>query len=137
MSDKHITKTLATCKPSEFLRQTNRIRKSVEHWLTVTDIKNLRKRTPVLGVDASAEERENAVAEQMKKNMSAMLDSIMDDHPDETLELLALLCFIEPENVDDYPITEYLMAFTEILSNSTVINFFTSLVQLGQSGILA
>ncbi len=40
-------KTLSNCKPSEFLKQTNRIRKAVERWLTDTDIANIRKRQPI------------------------------------------------------------------------------------------
>lgn len=136
MSDKHITKTLASCTPREFLKQTNRVRKSVEKWLSVTDIMNLRKELPKVANDATPEARKLAVAEQMKKNLSAILDSIMDEHPDETLDLLALLCFIEPENVDDYPISEYLAALAELISDSAVISFFTSLVRLGQTGIL-
>ena len=133
---KHIEKTLASCKPSEFLRQTNRVRKSVEKWLTATDLMRLRKQAPVVDNTATKEERDEAIAEQMRKNLSAILDSIMDEHPEETLELLALLCFIEPENVDDYPIAEYLDAFGRLLSNSSVINFFTSLARLEQMGIL-
>ena len=136
MSEKHITKTLATCKPSEFLRQTNRVRKSVEKWLTATDILNLRKQAPVIAADASKEERDMAIAEQMRKNLSRILDAILDEHPDETLELLALLCFIEPEDADDYEVAEYLNAFTLLVSNKTVLDFFTSLAQLGQTGIL-
>jgi hypothetical protein len=46
-------KNLANCKPSEFLKQTNRIRKSVSKWLTDTDIANIRKRMPNIKDDAS------------------------------------------------------------------------------------
>ena len=132
---KHIEKTLANCKPSEFLKQTNRVRKSVEKWLTATDILSIRKKLPDVANDATKEEREKAVAGQFKKNMSTMLDTILDDHPDETLELLALLCFVEPENVDDYPMSEYIAAFAELISDNAVISFFTSLVRLGQTNI--
>ena len=132
----HITKNLATCKPSEFLRQTNRIRKSIENWLSVTDILNIRKQIPTVKNDATTKERDNAVAEQMKRNMSAILDSVLDEHPDETLEVLALMCFIEPEDVDNYPVGEYLRAFSELISDKDVLSFFTSLTRLGQTGIL-
>jgi len=133
---KHIEKTLATCKPSEFLRQTNKIRKSVEKWLTATDILNLRKKTPKVAADASQDERESATAEQVKTNLSAMLDSILDKHPDETLELLALMCFVDPAEVDDYPMAEYLRAFSELIADEAVLGFFTSLVRLARTGIL-
>lgn len=138
-------KTLHTCKPTEFLRQTNLIRKSVSKWLTDTDILNIRKRLPVYETapaDASAEERaavikRNAAANkvQARKNLSAMLDAMLDEHPDETLEVLALCCFVDPENVDDYPITDYLEAFTSLISDEAVLGFFTSLASLGQTDI--
>ena len=139
-------KTLANCKPSEFLVQTNKIRKSAEKWLTATDIMNIRRRLPVfetIDKNAPAPERAAVIArnadakrEQAKKNLSAMLDAILDDHPAETLELLALLCFVEPENVDDHPMKEYLSAFAELISDKDVLSFFTSLTSLGQIGIL-
>ena len=39
-------KNLANCKPTEFMKQSNRIRKSAEKWLTDTDIINIRKSLP-------------------------------------------------------------------------------------------
>lgn len=138
-------KTLATCKPSEFLVQTNRIRKSVERWLAATDIMNIRRRLPELEIvdkDAPAPEKAavvkrnaDAKREQVKKNLSAMLDAILDEHPAETLELLALCCFVEPENVDDYPMKEYISAITELINDEVVLDFFISLARLGNSGI--
>lgn len=136
-------KTIANCKPSEFLRQTNRLRKSAEKWMRDTDIINIRKRIPVYTTvppDATQEQKEEIVRankklteEQMIKNANAILDAVLEEHPDETLEILALCCFVEPEHVDDYSIADYLNAFTEILQNGAVISFFTSLVRLGQS----
>ena len=136
-------KTLATCKPSEFLKQTNRTKKSVEKWLTDTDILNIRKRMPVLEMvpkDGTEEERravfdrnKKLTEEQAKKNLSAMLDAILEDHPEETLELLGLCCFIEPENVDDHSVSEYLTALNSLINDRAVIDFFTSLASLGQT----
>lgn len=135
-------KTLATCKPSEFLRQTNRIKKSAEKWLTDTDILNIRKRLPALEIvprDASEEERKavfernrRTAEEQAKRNISAMLDAILEDHPDETLELLGLCCFVEPENIDDYTMSDYLTAFNSLITDRAVIDFFTSLASLAR-----
>ena len=87
-------KNLANCKPSEFLKQTNRIRKSVSKWLTDTDVLNIRRRMPNTAEDAPEEEKKAAMQKQIKKNLDAMLDAIMDEHPDETLELLGLMCFV-------------------------------------------
>ena len=138
-------KTLVTCKPSEFLKQTNRIKKSVEKWLTDTDILNIRKRMPALEMvpkDGTEEERRAAfernkklTEEQAKKNISAMLDAILEDHPEETLELLGLCCFIEPEHVDDHSVSEYLAALNSLINDKEVIDFFTSLASLGQMSI--
>lgn len=122
-------KNLANCKPSEFLKQTNRIRKSVSKWLTDTDILNIRKRIPNIDENASEEEKALAKVKQAKQNISDMFDAILDEHPDETLEVIALLCFVEPNNVDDYSITEYMDAVSELLNNESVIGFFTSLIQ--------
>lgn len=140
-------KNLANCTPTEFLTQTNKIRKSVQNWLSLTDILNIRKRQPKLKVaskDASAEERAAIIFKnkelmdaQVKENLMDMLDQIMDAHPKETLEILALVCFVEPEHVDDYPISDYLNTITEILNSKAVIGFFTSLVALGNANILS
>ena len=134
-------KNLATCKPSEFLKQTNRIKKAAEKWLTDTDILNIRKNLPKLDKidkDADVEERnrifeanQKKARKQMLENTSKILDAIMEDHPDETLELIALLCFVEPKDVDNYTVEEYLTSVTEMLTNKAVVGFFTSLAQWG------
>ena len=65
----------------------------------------------------------------MRKNMMDLLDEVLEKHPDETLEVLALLCFVEPKDIDKYTVTEYLKNFTELISNEDVINFFISLLK--------
>lgn len=140
-----LEKNLANCTPREFLFQTNKIRKSVERWLKVTDVINIRKNVPKLIIpdDATAEETAEAMDKHRqdlraaaKRNIADMLDSIMEEHPDETLELLALLCFVEPDEVNDYKVSEYLKNITEIMNDEDVLSFFTSLTRLGQTGIL-
>ena len=126
-------KNLSNCKPSEFLTQTNKIRKSVENWLTVTDIQGIRKHKPVFTSDMSDEDKKKATEEQAQKNIRDMLDSIMEKHPNETLELLALMCFVEPEHVDDYSVSEYLGSFNELLNDKNVMGFIRSLMELGQT----
>lgn len=126
-------KTLANCKPSEFLKQTVKIRHSVEKWLDITNIMNIRRKSPDIRPGMSAEEIKTVKLEQAKQNLSQMLDAMLDEHPDETLELLALACFIEPSEVDNHEMSYYLDAISEILSNKSVLNFFSSLVQLGQT----
>ena len=125
-------KNLANCKPSEVLKQTNRVKKSAERWLKATEIMEIRKHLPTIPDGAKPEEKRKLEAEQARQNISDMLDAIMDKHPEETLELLALCCFVEPEHVDDYPVTDYLGAFGEMIGSDAVVSFFTSLIRLGQ-----
>lgn len=139
-------KSLANCKPSEFLQQTNRIRKSVAKWLTDTDVINIIRRIPEYETapkGATAEERkaviERNAAKQRKQavaNMNATLNAMLEEHPDETLEMLALCCFVEPDHVDDYSIKDYITTFTELISDEVVLNFFTSLTRLVQTNTL-
>ena len=139
-------KNLANCKPSEFLKQTNRIKKSLEKWMTDIDLKKIRSQLPeVTDIPKDAdditrkriiEENKQKMKDQAYKNLSKIIDSALGEYPDETLEVLALLCFVEPENVDDYSMSEYITALTELITDEAVINFFISFSRLGQIGIL-
>ncbi len=124
-------KTLANCNPREFLRQTNKIRHSVESWLKLTDIINIRKRMPNIPAGATEEERKAVTEAQINANIHAMLDAIMEEHPDETAELLGLLCFVEPDDLENHAMTEFLAAATEMIDSPEVIGFFLSLQRLG------
>lgn len=135
-------KTLVSCTPTEFMTQTYKIKEAVSKWLTDTDILNIRKRLPegLIKLDDSikGEQREKInennkklIMEQSRKNLNIILDAVLKDHPKETIELLALICFIEPEKADDYPMREYMLAMSEMLNDEAVIGFFTSLVRLG------
>jgi hypothetical protein len=112
------------------MRQTSKIRKSVQKWLTDTDIINIRKRLPGLDSDATDEERKEALQEQARENFNAIMDAILDEHPDETVELLALLCFVEPKDADNHTMDEYFSALDDMLNSQSVVSFFTSAVSL-------
>ena len=114
------------------MRQTAKIRHAVEKWLTLTDIMNIRKRLPEIPYTATEAEKNELMREQTRKNLRAMADAILDEHPDETADLLALCCFIEPEDMNEHPMTEYLAAVAEMLGDENVISFFTSVVRWGQ-----
>lgn len=129
-------KNLANCAPTEFLIQTNKMRKSVAKWLTATDIHNIRKRVPKYDDDMDAEKRAEVRNEQMQKNLNAILDAVLEEHPKETVEVMALACFIDPEDAENHPMSEYLMSVGQMLSNEGVLSFFTSLVSLESNGIL-
>ena len=135
-------KTLANCADLEFLRQTNRIRKAVEKWLTVTDIPNIRKRMPKFeiipeGMDkkqAEVIERKNEKEKQkqIRANIDDVFDAMFEEHPQETLEIIRLCCFVEPDD-DSHKVTYYMKAFSEMLNSSEVLDFFTSLVSLAKA----
>ena len=126
-------KTLANCSPVEFFVQTNKIRKSVANWLTLTKVMEIRGRAPTLKDGMTDEEQKKAVQKQIKANLTAMLDSILEEHPKETAELLGLLCFVEPEDLENHTMFEFMGAATELINNPEVLSFFTSLVRLGST----
>ena len=140
-------KTLANCTPREFLKQTNRIRIAADEWLTATKILEIRQRMPEMpepteskdkaDITEAIEARRVAVAEQTKKNLFAMLDAMFDVNADKTLELLALCCFVEPEDVDKHTMSEYLLSISELLNDGGVVSFFDSLVRLGASNMVS
>lgn len=124
-------KNLANCSPREFLKQTNRIRKAAAEWLDATKILDIRKNLPTIDRNAPQDEQRAAVAQQIKRNASAILDAVLEAHPDETAELLGLCCFIEPEELDNHPMSEIIGAVGEMLGNPEIVGFFTSLARLG------
>ena len=140
-------KTLANCTPREFLKQTNRIRISAEKWLTATKILEIRRRMPELpapvetkdraDLQKAIEERKEAFAKQTRENLFAMLEAMLETNAEETLELLALCCFVEPEDVDNHTMSEYLVSIGELLNDVGVISFFDSLVRLGASSMVS
>ena len=119
-------KNLANCGAREFLKQTAKIRHAVEKWLKLTDIMNIRRRPPNIPEDATPEEKEQALFEHAKDNMRLILDTILDEHPDETMDMIALMCFVDPEHVDEHSMPEYMGAISEMIENEDVMRFFTS-----------
>lgn len=134
-------KTLANCTPTEFIRQTVKIKRAVEKWLKDTDIMAISKKTPELKKltkDMSDEERVEAFnenkrisAESVRNRMSMMFDKIFEEYPEETLEIMALCCFVEHEDINKHTMSEYLSATSSLLNDQGVIDFFTSLARLG------
>lgn len=135
-------KTLANCEPLEFFAQTAKIKRSVEKWLTDTDIMKIRARRPkyeVVEKGATAEERKAVIERNAEKeraqaaaNLSAMFDAVFEDHPSETLEVIALCCFIDPADANKHSTKEYLRAANELMNDKDVLDFFTSLMRLAR-----
>ena len=128
-------KNLANCKPSEFLSQTVKIRRAAEKWLTATEVLEIRKRMPN-ELPENEGERRKAIREQGLKNFWDIWDAIAEKHPEETLNLLALSCFIPPDEVDDHPVSYYMDAVNEMIHDEAVQGFFTLLAQLGNKATL-
>lgn len=133
-------KNLATCKPSEFIAQTAKIKNAVKNWVEVIDLMKIRATKPVYlayPIDATKEEKERIFEqnEELKKkqameNVNKILDNMLVSHPQETLNVLALCCFVEPEHVDDHSVDEYLQCIMEMVQNKSVVNFFSLLAHL-------
>lgn len=138
-------KTLANCKPSEFLSQTYKIKKEVELWIKKCGIIEIRAKLPQIEpIPENASDVEKAAIasrniERMRQkgmeNFMEILDAALDKNAELTLRIIALLCFIEPENADDYPVSDYLGCIGDILGDANVANFFISLVRLGQKNM--
>lgn len=123
-------KNLANCSVREFLAQTNKIRKSVSNWLNLTKVMEIRQHIPDVPDGTSDEEKKALMEAQVKKNLTDMMDAILEKYPEETAEILGLLCFIDPKDLDNYKMTDLLSSFSEMMENKEVITFFTSLMKL-------
>ncbi len=122
-----MAKNLANCNLKEFMTQTRLIKHHVEKWLTDTDIMNIRKNLPDIPDDVDDEKKKELLTDQAMKNISKMFDAIFDEHPDDTITLIALLCFVPENEVEEHPMTYYMQSITEMLMEKTVWDFFISL----------
>ena len=121
------------------------IRHSIEGWLKDTGVLEIRKNKAQLVEitdSMSDKEREDAEKEnekraraQVKKNISDMLDKALETNAEKTVEVLALMCFVEPKEANNVKPTVYLKNVSELLSDKDVIDFFVSLMRLEQIDI--
>lgn len=128
-------KNLANCNLHEFATQTVRIKRLAKKWLTETDLIGIMSRiseTETVNDGMTEEEKKvvrlkNLQARRKKRmeNFSEAFDALMEAHPDDTLELVALCCFVEPEDMDEHPVSEYLACITEMMRNESVVDFFS------------
>ena len=135
-------KNLANCKPTEFISQTAKIKGAVKNWMDVTHFMSIRRKLPDYEKapdGATAEERAEIIKknaakrqDQLMENLSEIIDQMLVEHPQETLNVLALCCFVEPDHVDDYTMDEYMGCIFELIQSKSVVNFFTLLAQLNQ-----
>lgn len=142
-----MSKNLANCTPDEFLDQSFLIMDAAEKFMKVNDILGIRGRK-VEGLqeipkdneeEADRIRKENAkkITAQRMKNVKDLLTSMMHTNKKETLELLALSCFIDPAEVNNYTMAYLLRNVGEIISDQDMLAFFTSAAQLEQTGIFS
>ena len=131
MTEEKKIKSLANCKPTEFLKQTNAIRHYVAKWFELTKVAEIRKHLPDIPEGATKEEKDRLIKEQNFKNFSEMLDKALDEYPEETLGVLAMCCFISPEKADEQPVEIYFDVISDLLESEAVTRFFISLAKLG------
>lgn len=142
-----MSKNLANCTTEEFLDQSYLIMDAAEKFMKVNDILGIRSRK-VEGLqeiptdneeEAERVRRENAkkITAQRMKNVKDLLTSMMHTHKKETLELLAISCFIDPADVNNYTMPYFLRNVGEMISNQDVLAFFTSLADVEQTGIFS
>ena len=125
-------KTIAELNGVDFLRQCNKIRYEIQGILKETGIMKIRQKQPDYAGADTKEERLARQNEQARKNLNEMLDVLLDEKPEETIKLFNLL--VIPEKGDkEMTGMELTMIGLEIISDKRVMDFFTSLIRLGQT----
>lgn len=124
-------KTIATLKGADFLRACNKVRYVAQEMLAETKVLEIRKHMPVIDVKMTEDERRAALEKQTKKNISDMLDRLLEEKPEETYKLLQAL--IIPEDSDgELDGVDLLCAALELISTPKVIDFLSKLTKLAQ-----
>lgn len=121
-------KTIASLKGPDFLRACNRTRHAVSDFLTATNVLDLRKVMPVIPDDTTEEQKQELLEKQGKKNISAMLDRMLDEYPEETYNLLLTLTL--PEGEEDPDGLDLITAGLDLITAPKVMAFFTKLMEL-------
>lgn len=118
-------KHLANCTHTEFLKQAMKVRAPLKAWLERTGIPAIRARRPEGVDDLPEEQRRDALIEQARKNLPEVIDAALERDFDGSIELLCLVTFTDPADFDENPLSEYIMAVNEIMSDPGVRDFFT------------
>ena len=117
------------------------MKKAVEKWVTVTDIKNIIKRKPEnIESLTGDEEKDREIKERNKEkttshgllNLSAMMDAALEEHTDETLEIIALMFFMNVEELNKLKSKDVLIPLNDMLNDEAITGFFSSLFSTAQ-----
>lgn len=139
-------KNLATCSPSEFASQTLKFKDALAELLKAVNIQDIRKRKPdyiEIPENASEEDTRKIVAtnkELLKKqaldNLNLLLERFLKENTEKTLEVLAYSCFVEPEEVDNYQMQDYLDCLMDMFESKAVRRFFLFTAQIQNQNII-
>ena len=122
-------KTIATLKGADFLRACNKVRYAAQEMLAETKVLEIRKRMPILDINMTEDQRRDALDKQSKKNLSDMIDSLLEEKPEETYKLLQAM-IIPEENDGELDGIDLMCAAMELISNPKVIDFLSKLAKL-------
>lgn len=124
-------RTIANLSGVEFLRAINRTRHAVEKLMKTTDVLTIWRKNPTFSGKETPEEKQEMARNQIKKNLDEMLDSLLEKHPEVTMECIMAMC-VKGEGEPDPDGIELVMAAFSLISDKRVLDF---LLQLGKSGL--
>lgn len=125
-------RTIANLNGVEFLRAVNRTRHAVEKLMKVTDVLSIWRKNPAFTGKETPEEKLEKQKNQIKQNLSDMLDSLLEKHPEETYACIMAMCVCDEGEPEPDGI-EMVMAAFNLISDKRVLDF---LLQLGKSGLI-
>lgn len=122
-------KTIADLTGGEFLRRCNMIRREASDLMKKSGVLKLRENMPEFTGKETPEEQQEMLKYQSRKNISDMLDVLLDTYADETSQLLELMCI--PDETDG-PLTglDLAMAGLDIVMTPKVLDFLSRLAHL-------
>lgn len=124
-----IMKTIASLKGADFLRACNKVRYAAQEALAGTQVLEIRKRMPILNDKMTEEERNAAFEKQSRKNISDMIDRLLEEKPEETYKFLQAVIILE-EGDGELDGIDMLCAALELIGNPKVIDFLSKLAKL-------
>ena len=125
-----ITKTIANCPVEEFLAQAYKIVAEFKRLFEDKKIKAIRSKAPKFSGTETLEEQEKIKEEQGAKNLEEILRVIMVEEPKKMARLLALICFVDEKEMQEYSGIDLMLPVFDVLANPQIINFFTRLMGL-------
>lgn len=139
-------KNLANCTPIEFMGQTLKLKDSLTYLLKAVKLDEIRSQKPDfidIPEDASEEEtleivnkNKELLKNQAMENLSLILYKFFEENAEKTLEVLAYSCFVEPEDVNNYMISDYLDCLMDMFEDKAVRRFFLSMARIQKQNII-